>query len=171
MLCKNLMIWKWCQWLRMFLMTRYVSWQRRLSAGLLPNRWVNLEIQTLRGSIKVLKNKIIYYVCEIEKAEVKVKVPVAKKALPGATEEQQIIWNKDIVKAKQDLQKLKDPREEVRKTHGFASNQIKTQLVAIKKTFSYQEAQYSRSKGLPSQVSSQPSVCCIPSYWQWQGEE
>lgn len=31
-----------------------------------------------------------------------------KKALPGVTEEQQIIWSKDIGKAKEEPEKLKD---------------------------------------------------------------
>lgn len=66
-------------------------------------RGLNLELQTLRGNLKHLKSKMIFYDGEIAKTEAKVKRLEMKKAEPGVSEEQRGIWDKDLAKAKEDL--------------------------------------------------------------------
>lgn len=56
------------------------------------------------------------------------------KAQPGRLEEQQEIRERDITKAKEDLQRLKEEREAARKAPELLWNQTQSQLTVIKET-------------------------------------
>lgn len=63
----------------------------------------NLELKTVRGNLKHFMSKRILYNSEIWKVKEKVKRLEANKNQTGVLEEQQEVWNDDIVKAEEEI--------------------------------------------------------------------
>lgn len=66
-------------------------------------RELNLELQTLRGKLKLLKIKMIFYDGEIAKAEAKVKRLEAKRVQSEISVEQKLSWENNMKDAKKEL--------------------------------------------------------------------
>ncbi|XP_057306840.1 uncharacterized protein LOC130645017 [Hydractinia symbiolongicarpus] len=102
--------------------------------GITPRerKGLDLELQTLRGNLKSLKNKMILYDSEMNKAEGRVKELEKQKV--GADEGQQANLEREIEKAKKEIKDLNDKKKAIGEAHGILSTDIYAQLRHIKDT-------------------------------------